>query len=104
MLARVTVPAGSAWLTGDGAYLSVARAWLARGEPERARSVVAPLIAAARRVPWVAPLAEGFLVDGLAAEALGRADEARRLLIRAVELAQRHGLPHVAHGASVALR
>ena len=40
-----------AWMPGDEAYLSVARAWLARGEPERARAVLAPLLAVARRVP-----------------------------------------------------
>ena len=104
MLARVRVPPGSAWMTGDGAYLGVARAWLAQGEPERARSVVAPMIAAAKRVPWVGPLAEGLLVDGLAAAALGRSDEAGRLLVRAAELAQRYNLPHVTHGAALALR
>jgi DNA-binding SARP family transcriptional activator/tetratricopeptide (TPR) repeat protein len=104
MLARVTVPAGSAWLTGDGAYIAVARAWLAHGEPDRARSVLAPMLAAAHRVPWVAPLAEGSLVDGLAAGVLGRAGEARVLLVRAAELAQRHHLPYVAQQAAEALR
>ena len=45
------------------------------------------MIAAAKRVPWVGPLAEGLLVDGLAAAALGRSDEGGRLLVRAAELA-----------------
>ena len=62
------------------------------------------MIAAAKRVPWVGPLAEGLLVDGLAAAALGRSDEGGRLLVRAAELAQRYNLPHVTHGAALALR
>ena len=44
MVARITAPPGSAWLTGDGAYLAVARAWIAANEPERARTVLAPML------------------------------------------------------------
>jgi hypothetical protein len=104
MLARVTTPPGSAWLTGDGAYLGVARAWLAQGEPQRARAVLAPMLAAARRLPWVGPLAEGSLVDGLAARAIGHADEAHDLLVAAADLAGRHGLAYVAREVAAALR
>jgi tetratricopeptide (TPR) repeat protein len=51
VLAAASIPDGGAWVLGDEAYLSLARAWLARGEPERARPVLAPLLAVARRVP-----------------------------------------------------
>lgn len=57
LLATVAAPAGSAWLLGADAYLSTARAWAARGRPERARDVVAPLVTAAGRHGW-SPLVE----------------------------------------------
>ena len=47
MLAAASIPDHGAWMLGEEAYLSLARAWLARGEPERARAVLAP--AAGRR-------------------------------------------------------
>jgi DNA-binding SARP family transcriptional activator len=103
LLDGISAPAGSAFLTADGCYLAVARAWLARGEPERARAVLAPLLAAAARVPWVAPLAGASLEDGRAALALGLRDEAIALLARAAELARRHGLPRIASEAAAAL-
>jgi DNA-binding SARP family transcriptional activator/tetratricopeptide (TPR) repeat protein len=53
----IQCPAGSAWLLGADTYLCVARSWLARGEPDRAREVLAPLLRAARRCGWV-PLLE----------------------------------------------
>jgi hypothetical protein len=83
-------------LTGDGAYLAVARAWIAQQEPERARMVLAPMLAAADRVPWVAPLADGCLVDGQAALMLSQAEQAYALLRRAAELAGRFQLPRTA--------
>lgn len=48
---------GSAWLYGSDAYVSVARAWLDRGEPGRARAILGPLLDASERTGWVAPLA-----------------------------------------------
>jgi hypothetical protein len=78
-------------------------AWLARGEPQRARTALAPLLRAAARVPWVAPLAGASLVDGQAALALGRGAEATALLRRAAELGGRHGLPRIASEAAAAL-
>jgi hypothetical protein len=36
LLGRIRAPAGSAFITGDGCYLAVARAWLASGEPQKA--------------------------------------------------------------------
>jgi tetratricopeptide (TPR) repeat protein len=103
LLAGITAPPGSAFLAGDACYHAVARTWLAAGEPERARAVLAPLIAAAERVPWVAALAEASLIDGQAALALDHAKQADPLLRRAADLAIRHGLPRVASEAAEAL-
>jgi DNA-binding SARP family transcriptional activator/tetratricopeptide (TPR) repeat protein len=99
LLAAVRTPPGSAWMTGDFAYLAVARAWLAAGDPTRAREVLAPMLGVAERVPWVSSLAEGSLVDARAALALGRTEEAERLLVRAADLAGRYGLAQVAASA-----
>jgi len=57
LLAGATLPDGDAWVLGYEAYLSVARAWLTAGQPEQARAVLAPLLAAVEPVPWVAALA-----------------------------------------------
>ena len=92
MIARIAAPPGSAWLLGSDSYLAVARAWLARNDADRARRVLAPLIAAAARVPWVAPLAAGCLVDAMAAEQLGLHQESRSLLSRSAHLTRRHHL------------
>jgi len=103
LLARIVAPAGSAWLVGADAYLSVARGWLARDEPARARAVLAPMLSAAARIPWVAPLAAGCLVDGLAAARLGHA-AGRPRLRQALDLASRHGLGPLAAAAAAGLR
>ena len=76
LLEEARMPDGGAWLLGDEAYLSVARAWLGRGEPERAREVLAPLLAVARRVPWVPTLAAALAVDGRALIQLGERESA----------------------------
>jgi DNA-binding SARP family transcriptional activator/tetratricopeptide (TPR) repeat protein len=99
LLRQVVTPSGSAWIAGDFTYLCIARAWLAAGQPQRARDVLAPMLAVAERVPWVGPLAEGSLVDARAAAALGRAEEAERLLGRARTVAGRYGLTHTADAA-----
>ncbi|MDG4826611.1 AAA family ATPase [Asanoa sp. WMMD1127] len=57
MLRAVVAPPDAAWLYGADAYTSVARAWLARGEPERAAALLDPLLAAGDRTGWRAPLA-----------------------------------------------
>jgi DNA-binding SARP family transcriptional activator len=103
LLAGISAPGGSAFLTGDGCYLAVARAWLARGEPELAREALAPLLAAAQRVPWVAPLAAASLVDGRAAGLLGLGGESAALLGRAADLGRRYGLPRIARDAAAEL-
>jgi DNA-binding SARP family transcriptional activator/tetratricopeptide (TPR) repeat protein len=103
LLGRISTPDGSAFLTADGCYLAVARAWLARGEPARARAALGPLLTAAARVPWVGPLADASLVDGQAALALGLAVQAATSLRRAADLGSRHGMPRIARDAAAAL-
>jgi DNA-binding SARP family transcriptional activator len=95
LLEQASIPAGGAWAFGEDAYLSLARAWLGRGNPERARTVLAPLLALAERVPWIATLAATLALDGRALLRMGDEDQARAHLLRAEQLAREHGLPHV---------
>jgi tetratricopeptide (TPR) repeat protein len=104
LLQRISVPAGGAWLPGYEAYLSIAAAWLDQGDPERARSVLAPLLATAERVPWTAALAAGLVLDGRALARLGDRGQASAGLQRAERLARQHGLPYVQRDAGAALR
>ena len=94
-LEQASIPDGGAWMLGYEAYLSLAEAWLAHGEPDRARAVLAPLLAVADREPWTAALAAGLAADGRALIRLGRKEQARAELDRAARLAGQHGLPHV---------
>lgn len=103
VLDAMVTPTGCAWLLGVDAYLALARAWLGHQEPARARAVLAPMMAAAARNSWVPIVACGSLVDGMAAAALGEADEARRLLRAAEEVARRHHMPLIAGHARDAL-
>ncbi len=102
LLAQATTQAG-AWIPGYETHLAVASAWLLRGEPERARQVLAPLLAVAERTPWKPVLAEALLVDAKALTALGRRADARAAIRRAAQLAADHGMPRVAAGAQAAL-
>jgi len=104
LLAQASIPADGAWLFGDEACLALARAWLGRGEPERARAILAPLLAVADRVPWLATLAATLAVDGLALIRLGQDQQARAQLRRAEHLAREHGLPHVLREARSSLQ
>ena len=52
------------------------------------------------RVPWVGPLAYASLVDGRAAAMLGQPDEARSLIDRAADVADRYGLRRLAAEAA----
>ena len=54
LLAGVQAPPAGAWVTGADAYLGVAAAWRAAGEPERARAALAPLLAATGPQRWAA--------------------------------------------------
>ena len=98
-LAQASIPDGGAWMLGYEAYLSLAEAWLAHGEPERARAVLAPLLAVADREPWTAALAAALAADGRALIRLGQREQARAQLDRAAGIAGEHGLPHVLRNA-----
>jgi DNA-binding SARP family transcriptional activator len=102
LLAAATWPAGDAWVLGYEVYLSVARAWLMGGQPERARAVIAPLLGAAERVPWVAALAAALVVDAQAHVRLGEPAKARVALDRGTSLARNYGLAHVLREARTA--
>src|SRR5581483_8574124 len=57
LLDQAGIPDGGAWMLGYEAYLSLAEAWLAHGDPERARAVLAPMLVVADREPWLPALA-----------------------------------------------
>jgi hypothetical protein len=103
LLAGARLPAGDAWVLGHEVYLSVARAWLAAAQPERAREVLAPLLAAVEREPWVPALAAALVVDGEALGRLGDIARARAALDRGTDLASDHGLVHVLREARAAI-
>jgi len=103
-LERASIPADDAWMLGYEAYLSLAEAWLAQDEPDRARATLAPLLAVADREPWIAALAAALAADGRALTRLGEVMHARAELDRAVLLAAQHGLPHVLGDARAARR
>jgi tetratricopeptide (TPR) repeat protein len=94
-LERASIPDGGAWMLGYEAYLSLAEAWLGHDEPERARAVLAPLLAVADREPWLPALAAALAADGRALTRLGEREQARAELDRAARLAGEYGLPHV---------
>ncbi len=102
LLERASIPDGGAWMLGYEAYLSLAEAWLAHGEPQRARAVLAPMLAVADREPWTPALAAALAADGRALTRLGEKEQARAELDRAIRLASRHGLPHILREASEA--
>ena len=92
LLEGITAPPGGAFFAGADCYVAVARGWLRLGEPQRARDVLEPLLAAAARVPWVGPLALASHVDAQAAAALGLQKEAAEQAGRAQQLAARFGV------------
>ena len=104
LLERASIPVGGAWMLGYEVYLSLAEAWLVQDEPDRARAVLAPMLAVADREPWTAALAAALAVDGRALTRLGEKEQARAELNRAVRLAAEHGLPHVLRDACEARR
>jgi DNA-binding SARP family transcriptional activator/predicted ATPase len=104
LLEQASIPTDGAWLLGEEAYLCLAQAWLKRGDPERARAVLAPLLAVAERVPWTATLAAALALDGRALIRLGEDEQARARLLRAERLARAHELPHILRGTRSARR
>jgi hypothetical protein len=103
LLEAAVLPDGGAWVQGDECYFSIARAWLSQDQPDRARAVLAPLLAVAEREPWIATHAAGLAVDGRALARMGQAEAAATALSTAAGLAKRHGLPHVLREANEAL-
>jgi tetratricopeptide (TPR) repeat protein len=99
LLEHASIPDGSAWMLGYEVYLSLAKAWLAHGEPDRAHAVLAPLLAVADREPWIPALAAALAADGRALIRLGQTGTARAALDRAAQLAGQHGLPYVLRDA-----
>ena len=77
--------------------------WLAADEPDRARAVLAPLLAVAEREPWIPALAAALAADGRALARLGQREQARAAFRRAARLAGEHGLPHVLRDVREAL-
>jgi DNA-binding SARP family transcriptional activator/tetratricopeptide (TPR) repeat protein len=57
LLQAVDAGPGAAWVLGADTYMCAALAWLKAGDPDRAGGTLAPLLTAARRIPWL-PLAE----------------------------------------------
>ena len=104
LLGQAGIPADSAWLLGEEAYLALAQAWLDRGEPERGRAVLAPLLALAERVPWTPALAATLAADARMLIRLGERERARAQLLRAGRLAAAYGLVHVQQEARQAIR
>ena len=104
LLGQADIPVGGAWLLGEEAYLALAQAWLDREEPDRARAVLAPLLALAERVPWTPALAAALAADARALIRLGERERARAQLLRAERLATAHGLAHVREEARQAMR
>jgi DNA-binding SARP family transcriptional activator len=102
LLADARLPTGEAWVLGYEAYVSVARAWLMAGQPERARAVLAPLLGAVERVPWVAALAAALVADSEALARLGKPAQARAVLDRGTALARDCGLAHLLREANSA--
>src|SRR5439155_23317537 len=83
LLDQASIPDGGAWMLGYEAYLSLAEAWLAHDEPDRARAVLAPLLAVAEREPWIPALAPALAADGRALARLAQREHARAGLARA---------------------
>jgi ATP/maltotriose-dependent transcriptional regulator MalT len=52
LLGGIDFPQGRGWVAGADVYESVAAAWVAAGEPDRARSTVAPLLAVTGGGTW----------------------------------------------------
>ena len=88
---------------GFGAIVALARAELAAGRAERVEVLLAPVGAAAQRLGWREADASASLVLGLGHQALGRSDEARVSLTRALGVSREHRLPGIEWEACAAL-
>jgi len=104
LLERASIPTDGAWMLGYEACLSLADAWLGHDEPERARTVLAPVLAVAGREPWTTALAAALALDGRTLIEMGCRERAASELDQAVRLAREHGLPHILGNARSARR
>ncbi len=102
-LSRLRAPPGGSFLFGFGAIVALARAELAAGRGERAEVLLAPVRAAAQRLGWREADAAASLVLGLSHQALGRSDDARGSLARALKVSRDHCLPGIEWEACAAL-
>ena len=73
LLEQASIPDGGAWMLGlRGLPVARARPGWRTDEPDRARAVLAPLLAVADREPWIPALAAALAADGRALIRLGR--------------------------------
>ncbi|MGH8975780.1 MAG: tetratricopeptide repeat protein, partial [Acidimicrobiia bacterium] len=103
LLAQVRTPPGTSFLYGLDAYLAVAGARLARGDPASATGLLAPLLAAAESAGWAEGVGRVALALGECAAVAGEPDEAVGLLTRAARLSASVGIPAVEWQAEGAL-
>ncbi|MBA2894509.1 ATP-binding protein [Nonomuraea soli] len=73
LVSGIETPPGAAWLQGTDAYVSVARAHLARGDARGALRVLEPVLTAAPGAGWTAPVAAARELAGRCRAALSPA-------------------------------
>jgi tetratricopeptide (TPR) repeat protein len=100
---QLTVPPGRAFLQGIHAYVAIAWVHLARGEAERARQLLTPVLAAAETCGWQEAIAYGSLIVGQSLLASGAGDQAEQALQRALQVTHDVSLPGVAWKTHAAL-
>jgi LuxR family transcriptional regulator, maltose regulon positive regulatory protein len=71
--------------------IAAAALWLARDDPHAATGALAPVLDGSARAGWRSWLAEAFLLDAIARDALGDLAAAGRALERALDLAEPDG-------------
>jgi len=106
LLVDMSTPPGTANLPGSDAYSTVADVRLRDGDPNGARDLLIPLVAAATAQGWAEAIARASVVLGRCEDALGWAEPAEAHLIQAAETARGAGLPArelEAHSALAAL-
>jgi len=92
-LGRVKAPTGRAFLLGSSSHVSLARLWLAHGDPVRASRLLAPVVDAADASGWLETAAAGSLVLGRCRAVLGDAQGATQAIDHATEVAEVARLP-----------
>ncbi len=103
LLGRVATPPGRAWLFGAHAYVALARAHLAAGDPARALETVEPVLGPARESGWLEAVASVALVAAHARRLAGDEAAARALFAEALQAAETGGMPAPMREAAAAL-